>query len=413
MVVKNQLWNDARVKKEAISLTEAGFIVTIIAQAEDGCPFEETWKNIRILRPQKDSTHRNALREKVIGSSAEDDNSLKSRIIRFLRRNRFRRFLTDLKRNVPWEYRLYRAALSTGADIFHANDLDTLLICERAAGKLGAKLVYDSHELWLESSRYFIATSALNKLRYRITERKLIPKTDAVIAVTPSRGEVMKNMYPSISRLVIIENSTAPIMNLPESSYLRNRLGIPTDVPVILYQGVICPERGLDKLLEAASILRDEDIAIVIIGHDVWQGTLHRMHSEMNLKNSVFLLPPVPSEILPEITVSADAGLILFENTCLNHYYSLPNKLYEYMMAGLPVIAADFPEMARIINKHSCGILVDSANAEAIANGIRTLTRSPDEMRQMGIQGRNASLEKYNWPVEEKKLVDLYMSLSV
>ncbi len=413
MVVKNQLWNDARVKKEAISLSEAGFSVTIIAGAEEGCPTEEIWKNIRILRPPKDSTRRNVLREKVIGASSKENNSLKSRVIKLLRRNRFRRFMTDLKRAVPWEYRLYRAALSTGADIFHANDLDTLFICAKAAGKLGAKLVYDSHELWLESSRYFIATSALDRFRYRITEKKLIRKTDAVIAVTPSRGEVMKNKYPSISNLVIIENSTEPIRDLPESSYLRDRLGIPIGVPVILYQGVICPERGLDKLLEAASVLRDEEIAVVIIGHDAWQGTLHRMHSEMNLMGTVFLLPPVPSEALPEVTVSADAGLILFENTCLNHYYSLPNKLYEYMMAGLPVIASDFPEMARIINKHNCGILVDPSSTEAIADGIRALlTTSQDEMRQMGIRGRNASLEQYNWPVEEKKLVDLYMKLS-
>ncbi len=413
MVVKNQLWNDARVKKEAISLTEAGFNVTIVARTEEGCPTEETWKNIRILRPPKDSARREVLRKKVIGASAKKNNSLKSRIIRLLRRNRFRRFLTDLKRDIPWEYRLYRAALSTGADIFHANDLDTLFICAKAAGKLGAKLVYDSHELWLESSRYFIATSALNRLRYRITEKILTPRTDAVIAVTPSRGEVMKKLYPSIRKLVIIENSTDPIEKLQESSYLRNRLGIPVSVPVILYQGIICPERGLDKLLEAASILRNEDIAIVIMGHDAWQGKLHRMHSEMNLKDSVFLLPPVPSETLPEVTVSADVGLILFENTCLNHYYSLPNKLYEYMMAGLPIIASDFPEMARIINNHNCGILVDSTDAEAIASGIRVLVNSPDEMRQMGIRGRKASLDKYNWPVEEKKLVDLYMGLSV
>lgn len=180
MMVKNQPWNDARVKKEAISLSEAGFCVTIIAETEKGCPTEETWKNIRILRPPKDSTHRNTLREKVIGSSAKENNSLKSRIIRLFLRNRFRRFLTDLKRAVPWEYRLYRAALSTGADIFHVNDLDTLFTCERAAGKPGAKLVYDSHELCLESSRYLIAASALDRFRYRITEKKLITKTDSV-----------------------------------------------------------------------------------------------------------------------------------------------------------------------------------------------------------------------------------------
>jgi len=414
MVVKNQLWNDARVKKEAITLMEAGFDLTIICKPEGDRPLEETWRGMRILRPRKDSASRDALRSRVIAVSDGDGQRFSARLMKSLRRNRLRRFFTDLKRDLPWERKLFRAALATGADIFHANDLDTLLICTKAAKKLGAKLVYDSHELWLESARYLSETSALNRLRYRLTERKLIGRADAVIAVTPSRGEAMERMYPAIhGRVTIIENSTDPIDELPPGGFLRGRLGIPEETPIMLYQGIICPERGLEELLHAASVLRsDENVAIVIVGHDAWGGRLHRLHAELHLEERVFLVPPVPSEELPGVTVSADAGLILFQNTCLNHYYSLPNKLYEYMMAGIAVIASDLPEMGRVIGETGCGILIDEPVPEKIAAAIREMISSPDRMKRMGVLGRTAALDRYNWTTQAGKLITLYRGLS-
>ncbi len=411
MAVKNQLWNDARVKKEARCLRGAGFQVTIVAKPEDGFGEDETERDIRILRPRKDSRRRERLRKKAVRASEQPSRSCRARILTAIRRNRLRRTLTDWKRNLPWEYRLYRAILSTGADIVHANDLDTLLICSAAARKLGAKLVYDSHELWLESSRFLSATSPLNRLRFRLTEKRLIYGADAVIAVTPSRGEAMLSMYPGLKRMVIIENSSIPVADLPSSRYLRDRLDLPDSTVVALYQGVICPERGLEELVNAAQILKNERIAIVIMGHDSWSGTLERIAGEADLEGILFLVPPVPSEDLLEITVSADIGLILFQNTCLNHFYSLPNKLYEYMMAGLPVIASNFPEMSRIITENRSGLLIDASSPEEIADAIGTLAANRSEARSMGQRGRIAVLEKYNWLEQEKKLITLYEEL--
>jgi glycosyltransferase involved in cell wall biosynthesis len=413
MVVKNQLWNDARVKKEALALFRAGYRVTVVAKPEAGRPPEETWRGIRIRRPPKHSRTLRELRERIVRASAEEDESLRARLIRAVRRNRLRQALTDVKRSVPWELRLLGTALSERADIYHAHDLDALLVGYLAARALGARLVYDAHELWLESSRYMISTSPPDRLRYRLTERLLLPGADAVIAVTPSRARAMRAMYPhSIRRMAVVENSTPRMPNLPAPRDLRGRLGIPEGAFVALYQGVICPERGLEQLLEAASMLRGKGAYVAVVGHDAWQGTLPRMAREMGVDDLVRFHPPVPSEELAALTVAADAGLILFRNTCLNHYYSLPNKLYEYMMAGIPIIASDFPEMGRIIDGVGCGVLVDPESPGEIARAIGGLAEMGRAHRgAMGRRGRTAALDRHNWETQRDRLLELYRSL--
>ncbi len=414
MIVKNQLWNDARVKKEALALHGAGYTVTVVAKPEEGHPPRETWRGGRVLRPPKDSSARRALRRKVVHASSDEDRSPRARLIRALRRNRLRRALTDAKRSLPWEIRLLAGAVSARADIYHAHDLDALLVGALAAGALGAGLVYDAHELWLESSRYMISTPPLDRLRYRLTEQLLLPRADAVIAVTPSRGRAMRRMYPdSIRRMAIVENSTPRLETLPAPRDLRGRLGIPRGAFVALYQGVICPERGLEQLLEAAAMLRGSGAYVAIVGHDAWQGTLPRMAREMGVDDVVRFHPPVPSEELPALTVAADAGLILFRNTCLNHYYSLPNKLYEYMMAGIPIVASDFPEMGRVIGQTDCGLLVDPESPREIARALGGLAEmDPAARGAMGRRGRTAALDRHNWEVQRKRLLALYGELA-
>ncbi len=413
MVVKNQLWSDARVKKEALALREEGWRVTLVAKPEEGHPPKEAWRGVEVLRPPKDSAARKVLREKVLAASCEDDPSPRAKLLRAIRRNRLRIAITDLKRDLPWEARLLGAALSAGADVYHAHDLDALLVSAVAAEALGAMLVYDSHELWLESSRYRTSTSPLNRLRYRLTERALLPMADAVIAVTPSRAEAMQRMYPGlIRRLAIVENSTPRLTELPEPIDLRRRLRIPEGSFLALYQGVICPGRGLDNLLRAAELLRSDGIYVAIVGHDSWQGTLHRMIRERGAEDLVRLHPPVPSEQLPSLTVSADAGLILFQNTCLNNYYSLPNKLYEYMMAGLPIIASDFPEMGRVIRSEDCGLLVDPESPRDIAAALGRLASMERGQRlAMGLRGREAALARHHWGFQKQKLTELYREM--
>jgi glycosyltransferase involved in cell wall biosynthesis len=412
MVVKNQLWNDARVKKEACSLSNAGYDVCIISAKEDGFPSTSTWRGIQINRIRKDSKRREDLRKKVLDYCERSADSLWSKILMTFRKNKLRRYLTDLKRDILYEYKFIQAAISVEANIYHAHDLDTLLICAAAAEMQGAKLVYDSHELWLETTRYSTYLPYERKLWCRLIERYCIRKTCAVIAVTPLRGQVMRRMYPDLRRLVIIENTVESVSDLPLNGKLRENLGLKESQIIALYQGVLCPERGLEELLQASYMLRDTGIAVVLMGHGSFKRKLLWISDQLGIEGTVFFHPPVPSEEMLQLTVSADMGLILFRNTCMNNYYSLPNKLYEYMMAGIPVIASNFPEIATVIRETDSGILVDPESPEEIASAIRTLAANPEEAKRKGARGRMAALEKHNWSNEEVKLLNLYRDIS-
>lgn len=411
MVVKNRLSTDARVKKEMTVLSEDGWQVTVIAMPEAGAPEEENRDGIRILRPPVFSKTKEHIRGQVIQASGNSDNSLKAKIIRSLRRNRLRRFIADLHRDIPWERRLRTAAWQANADVYHANDLDTLEICGSVAGRRKAKLVYDSHELWLESSRFLIATHPINRLRLKRIEQRYAPVADAVIAVTPMRGQKMQQMYPSMRTPEIVENAPERLDQLPPTGKLRALINADPDTVIALYQGVICPERGLEELLTAAELTTNPAVKFVIIGMDSWNGTLQKMTEDMGLENKVIFLPPVPSEELPEITVDADMGFILFRNTCLNHYYSLPNKLYEYMMAGVPIISSNFPELKRVLDEVESGITVDPESPEAISYAVEQLAGDSSLRFRMKKNGRAAALDRYNWVPQSEILRNLYRKL--
>lgn len=413
LVVKNQLWNDARVKKEALSLRNAGFRVTIISKPENDLPEHDIWQNITVIRSPYHSRFRAQLRNRII--SLQNDEKKPGMLRKFLnsiRQNRIRRFFTDLKRNLQYEFRLISAAEHVQADIYQANDLDTLFICWKAARKNQARLVYDSHELWLESVRYLTGTDFLNRLRYKLTERFLVKKVDAVIAVTPCRAEKMSRMYPGMVKPAVVENSPVPINSSLKSNWLREHLSLPGNTTIALYQGILADDRGLEELLTAALQLEKTDVAVVLIGHDSTDGRIEKTAGNMPLDGKVFFLPPVPSEKLSEITVSADMGFVLFQNTCLNNYYSLPNKLYEYMIAGIPVIASDFPEIARVVRENKCGILIDPSDPQKISDAIITLVNDAALRKEMGRNGRKAVLEKYNWFEQEKVLLKTYRQVT-
>lgn len=408
MLVRNELWNDARVKKEARSLLAAGWRVSIVCRQEPGAPAVENWNGVRVVRPRYRSALTENLRRKADSAGGR---GLAARLARAVRRNRVRRFLSDAFRNTMYELRLLGVLLREKASVYHANDLDTLLVCRLAATIRGARLVYDSHELWLGSARYLRETGRLGRLRDRLTERLLVGGCDAVIAVTPGRGAEMERMYPRMKPPLIVENCPEVTPRTERTGALRSLVGAGRDTPVILYQGIIAFERGLEQLVEAAWLLAGEGILLVIMGHDVTGGKIARMAADPTLGETLRVLPPVRSEDLPVYTADADAGLILFRNTCLNHYYSLPNKLYEYMMAGIPVIASDLPEIARVVKEGDFGLLIDPGDPAAIADAVRRAASDPSWRAAAGARARAAAERVHNWGEQEKVLLAAYEGL--
>ncbi|MBN2587006.1 MAG: glycosyltransferase family 4 protein [Candidatus Fermentibacteraceae bacterium] len=408
MIVKNQLWNDARVKKEACTLSEMGLLVTIIAYPEEGCPEREDWDGIEVLRVPRSGSLKAVFR-KVLNSAESEKKGFRTGFVSALRRNPLKKFLGQLFHSLLHQSRLLRHALATGAGVFHAHDLDTLPVCAAAAFLTSGKLVYDSHELWLESRRHLMETSRPFMALERLTESFIAPLADAVIAVTPGRAEVMREMYPGMPPPVLVANYPHLLREKPRSDEVRRSLGV-WEGPkfLFLYQGILGLHRGLEELMDAAVMLRGLPIHIGFVGHDRSGGVIPCYARERDAGDMMTFHPPVPSEELPEITAAADCGLLLFQGSCLNHTYSLPNKLFEYMMAGLPVLGCDLPEISRVIESHRCGILVDASDPGSIADGMSRMASDPEQAAAMGRRGYEAARENYTWDRSAQALHSLY-----
>lgn len=405
MIVKNQLWNDARVKKEARTLAGAGHTVTIISLPEPGAPEREDWDGIRIVRVPRSGRLKESVRRVL--DSAERKRGFTGRI----RGNPVKQALGNLFHSILYQRRLLREALATKADVFHAHDLDTLAVCATAAVIRGAKLVYDSHELWLGSTRHLEETGWLFRTLERAAEKLIAPRAHAVISVTAGREEVMKGMYRGLKSW-LVPNYPPVIPPGRRDPDIRALLGARSEKCFLfIYQGILCRHRGLEQLIEASALLGDSPVHIAVVGHDASRGAIEAYAREKGGAGRMTFHPPVPSEELHRYTASADGGLLLFQGSCPNHILSQPNKLFEYMMASLPILACDLPEITSVISRHSCGITTDAASPEAIARGMIEMASDPEAAGAMGERGRAAALEHYTWDRSSEILLSLYGGL--
>jgi glycosyltransferase involved in cell wall biosynthesis len=219
----------------------------------------------------------------------------------------------------------------------------------------------------------------------------------------------MKEMYPDMPPPVLVANYPTLLPEKLRSGEVRRSLGVCAEPKFLfLYQGILGLHRGLEELMEAAVLLRGLPLHIGFVGHDRSGGAIPCYARERDIGDMITFHPPVPSEQLPDITASAECGLLLFQGSCLNHTYSLPNKLFEYMMAGLPILGCDLPEISRVIERHRCGILVDASDPASIADGMRRMAADPELAAAMGRRGYEAARENYTWDRSATALHCLY-----
>lgn len=202
-----------------------------------------------------------------------------------------------------------------------------------------------------------------------------------------------------------------PFLSHPEHSKtidLHEILNISRDEPIFLYQGGIQIGRGLDKLIQAVPLFKKG--VVVFIGDGRIKSELQQMVQQMNLENRVKFLPKVPVQELIYYTKNAYLGFQLLNNICFNHYSASSNKLFEYMMSGVPVIACSFPEIQGIVEKENTGVCVDSHDPTSIANGVNYLLDYPEKREEMRVNAFNARYV-YNWELEKKLLIQIYKEI--
>jgi glycosyltransferase involved in cell wall biosynthesis len=315
-------------------------------------------------------------------------------------------------RFVSHQAHLARVLRDLRPDILHAHDSNALVSVAFAARSLGIPYVYDAHDLWLgrprrERSRLYFA---LNQLYYSLVERLLVRRAAAALTVSPPIAEHLARRY-GLAEVALVPNYPEP----PGQTHPRDiralagAEGLPVDARVVLYVGGLMAGRGLEQLVDAAAMV--ERAELVFLGDGVLAEPLRRRATANGSGERVHVLPPVPSADLIDVAASADVGVSPIVPSCLNYRFSLPNKLFQYMAAGLPVVASDFPQVREVVVGAGCGVVVDTRRPAEIARGINTLLADPESARAMGERGRRAVEERFNWATSARALLDVYRRL--
>ncbi|MEG7335244.1 glycosyltransferase family 4 protein [Bacillus sp. 0102A] len=283
-------------------------------------------------------------------------------------------------------------------DLYHSNDLNTLpqgYICSKFRLKK-KKLIYDSHEV--QTSRTGYDSSFYGKM-----EAFLIKKIDAMIVENHTRAEyneVLYGFYP-----YVVHNYPFKQIESMEKIDLHKLLNLPQNEKILLYQGGIQTGRGLENLVKATPQFNEG--TLVFIGDGRIKPDLERMVAELDIGDRVKFLPKVPLNDLPKYTRNAYLGFQVLNNVCFNHYSASSNKLFEYMMAGVPVVACNFPEIRRVTEGEGTGVIVDSHDSDSIAEGVNQLLGNPElreELRKNSLKARDL----YNWEQEKTAFLRVY-----
>ena len=201
-------------------------------------------------------------------------------------------------------------------------------------------------------------------------------------------------------------------MTLIGNQQLRCALSIPTDKKLLIYVGGITFNRGLEELIISLDSLPDCYLVCMGYGTEPFKQRLLDLASDTGVKDRFFFFGPVPTNEVVCFAAGADLGVAPIANACMSYYYCSPNKLFEYMNAGLPVIASNFPELEKVVLGHEIGLTFDPADPDDIARAARKILDNPALAARMRQNALNAS-GHYNWGNEARKLIGIYERLAV
>jgi glycosyltransferase involved in cell wall biosynthesis len=294
------------------------------------------------------------------------------------------------------------------ADIWHGMWAGSLPALHRLRGRHGGRSIYDSRDVYMRS-RGFERLGVL-KAPLAWLERRWARRADAVLTVNEAYASLLARQF-GIDPPPVVRNT--PDLYTPPPlppDLIRAALRISPDLRVVLYQGGLLSDRGIEQGMEA--ILHVERAVFVIMGVGKPTRDIEAMAASDRMQGHVRFLDPVPPDQLLDWTASADVMLMAIQPTSVNHRFTTPQKLWEAIAAGIPVVATDLPGMAEIVRDVGCGALVDATDPADIARGIRSIVDAPADVRRaMRERTWRAGQERFNWEREADTLLDLYREL--
>lgn len=311
--------------------------------------------------------------------------------------------------------RLYKYACKIDADVYHCNEVDSWLVGMLLKFAHGKRIVFDVHEHYpsaFAESRFPLWMRPFVSGAIRLGFRALAPFTDRLVF---AKRSVAIDFPGTEHKQVLVQNFTSlAYQNAERQEVARNREATDNTVTAI-HLGLISRVRGWPQLLEALARAQSQNLHLHIVGtfNDGSQAEFEKRVSELGLAARVRVEEWMPFAQAYERILASHIGLVLFQPGIQNHVYALPHKMFDYMLAGLPVIAPGFAvEVAPIIQEADCGILLDPSDSQQIANALDRLAVNPQERERLGENGRRAVLEQYNWEAEAEKLISMYVELA-
>lgn len=310
-----------------------------------------------------------------------------------------------LQRMIKLTFQILRTSLKEKANVYHFHDPELIPIGLFLKLFTNAKIIYDVHEdypatirkrKWLPFFMRNIAADVFN-----LFEKICFYLFDAVIPATKSISKRFKGHKVVILHNYPILHYTTDKVN-PKSYHKEN---------TIIYAGAIRETYGISKIVKSLEYIDENlQVKLKLLGKFIDSNFEAKITSMEVFSKKVDFIGFVPHKEVYSHLSTADIGLVLF-HPLPNYIEAMPNKLFEYMSAGLPVIASNFPLWKEIVEGNNCGLTVNPLNLKEIVNTIEYLLKRPELMEEMGKNSRKVVLEKYNWEQESKKLLNLYANI--
>lgn len=285
--------------------------------------------------------------------------------------------------------RLFFSLLFSKVDIIYANDTDTVLACFLASKIRRKKLIFDAHELFPEVPE--LQHRPKVKAIWEHLENWIFPQLTTSFTVCQSIADYYNQKY---------KIDMGVVRNLPKLQDIPPKRLHFKDKKIILYQGAINIGRGLEWVIDAMPYI--DDAMLYIIGDGDIKADLEQKVNEMELGDKVIFHGRVAADELASYTSSGDIGLCLLENRGLSYYYSLPNRVFTYMHAGVPILASPFPEIKAIVEKEQTGVLTEETDPRKLADVINQMLQHPLDTRHF-----EDLKKRYCWEEEENILLKI------
>ena len=386
---------DRRILQEARSLSRAGYDVSVLARAGGRADAAGVEDGITVERLAVEGHDRRfGWLYRLVGVGAG---------------SRVAALWGTLTHTHTFSRRAIARAVPTGAEVYHAHDLNTLEVAHRAAAVRGAALVYDAHELFPEIANPWIR---LKRRSWTRLERALLPRVDLAITVNELLADEIGRRYGVPPPLVLLNCPERPHGFDPRRcrGLLHVRLGLEPETKIVLYQGWLAPGRGLESLVRAAAYLED-GTAVVLLGYGGYGQKLAALARRVG-RGRVHFLPPVPQRDLLAHCAAAEVGVIPYEPVDLNHRLTSPNKLFDFIQAELPIVANDLPYLRTIVQRHGLGVVARLDSPRSYAEAIESVLGRPDGGAELRANLR-AVAPLYTWQAEAPKLLAAYSRLPI